>query len=82
MLLFDELQRLTELHTGKPIRFKRFSPDGNILVMNADMEAAQILAAGITFLRTNNPDYSKISTTIPEEFIQYFVRVCLMHGKR
>ena len=82
VLWFDELQRLTELHTGKPIRFKRFSPDGNILVMNADMEAAQILAAGITFLRTNNPDYSKISTTVPEEFVQYFVRVCLTHGKR
>jgi hypothetical protein len=48
VLLFDELQRLTELHTGKPIRFKHFSPDGNILVMNVDMEAAQILAAGIT----------------------------------
>jgi hypothetical protein len=82
VLLFDELQRLTELHTGRCIRFKRFSPNGNLLVMNADMEAAQILAAGITFLRTNNPDYSKISTTVPEEFVQYFVRVCLTHGKQ
>ena len=82
MLLFDELQWLTELHTGKPIDFKRFSPDGNILVMNVDMETAQILAAGITFLRTNNPDYRKISSTVPEEFVQYFVQVCLTHGKQ
>jgi len=73
VLLFDELQWLTELHTGRFICFKHFSPDGNLLVMNADMEAAQILAAGITFLQTNNPDYSKISTTVPEEFVQYFI---------
>jgi len=50
VLLFDELQWLTELHTGRCICFKHFSPDGNLLVMNADMEAAQILAAGIIFL--------------------------------
>ncbi|KAG6904638.1 hypothetical protein DXG01_008433 [Tephrocybe rancida] len=74
--------RLTEFHTGKLIRFKRFSPGGNLLVLNADMEAAQILAAGISFLRTNDPVHSQITTTVPEEFVQYFVRVCLTHGKR
>ncbi|KAG6824629.1 hypothetical protein H0H92_006258 [Tricholoma furcatifolium] len=82
VLLFNELQRLTELHTGHKIRFKRFTPGGNLLVMNADMEAAQILAAGIAFLPMNEPDYSKIDTNVPEEFVQYFVRVCLTHSKR
>jgi len=48
VLLFDKLQRLTELHTGSLICFKWFLPDGNILVMNTDMETAQILAAGIS----------------------------------
>ncbi|KAG6884190.1 hypothetical protein C0992_006788, partial [Termitomyces sp. T32_za158] len=74
--------RLTQIHTGKEIGFKRFTPGGNLLVMNADMEAAQILAAGISFLQTNDPTYSMIETTVPEEFVQYFVRVCLTHGKR
>ncbi|KAG6913688.1 hypothetical protein DXG01_005156 [Tephrocybe rancida] len=82
VLLFNELQRLTELHTGHKIRFKRFTPGGNLLVMNADMEAAQILAAGIAFLPMNKLEYSKIDTQVPEEFVQYFVRVCLTHGKR
>ncbi|KAG6806767.1 hypothetical protein H0H92_010099, partial [Tricholoma furcatifolium] len=35
--------------------------------MNADMEAAQILATGIAFLPMNKPEYSKINTTTPEE---------------
>ncbi|KAG6825944.1 hypothetical protein H0H92_001763 [Tricholoma furcatifolium] len=82
VLLFDELQCLTELHTGFKIRFKRFTPGGNLLVMNADMEAAQILAAGISFLGTNDLLHSGITTEDPKEFVQYFVRVCLTHRKR
>ena len=81
-ILFDELQELTLRLTGKPLRFKRFSPDGNLLCMNADMEAAQILGAGHSFMKTNNTSYSGIDVTSPEELLAFFVRVCLTHSKR
>ena len=80
--LFDELQELTLRLTGKALRFKRFSPDGNLLCMNADMEAAQILGAGRSFMKTNDTLYSKIDVRTPEELLPFFVRVCLTHSKR
>jgi hypothetical protein len=81
-ILFDELQELTLRLTGKPLRFKRLSPDGNLLCMNADMEAAQVLGAARSFMKTNDIAYSKIDVSSPEELLPYFVRVCLTHSKR
>ena len=81
-ILFDELQELTLRLTGKPLLFKRLSPDGNLLCMNADMEAAQVLGAAQSFMKTNNIAYSKIDVSSPEELLPYFVRVCLTHSKR
>ena len=81
-ILFDELQELTLRLTGKPLRFKRFSPGGNLLCMNADMEAAQILGAGRSFMKTNDSAYSGIVVKSPEELLPFFVRVCLTHSKR
>lgn len=81
-ILFDELQELTRRLTGKPLRFKRLSPDGNLLCMNADMETAQVLGAAHSFMKTNDITYSKIYVSSPEELLPYFVRVCLTHSKR
>ena len=81
-IIFDELQELTLRLTGKRLQFKRFSPDGNLLCMNADMEAAQILGAGRSFMKTNNTAYSGIDVKSPEELLPFFVRVCLTHSKR
>jgi hypothetical protein len=81
-ILFDELQEMTLRLTGKPLRFKRLSRDGNLLCMNADMEAAQVLGAARSFMKTNDTAYSKIDITSPEELLPYFVRVCLTHSKR
>jgi hypothetical protein len=80
--LFDELQSQTLALTGKPLRFQRLSPDGNLLCMGADMEAAQILGAGESILATNDIVYSGINVTMAEELLPYFVRVCLTHSKR
>jgi hypothetical protein len=80
--LFDELQSQTLALTGKPLRFQRFSPDGNLLCMGADMEAAQVLGAGESILATNDVEYSGIDATTAEELLPYFVRVCLTHSKR
>ena len=80
-ILFDELQAMTLRLTGKPLGFKRLSRDGNLLCMNADMEAAQVLGAARSFMKTNNIPYSNIDVTTPEELLPYFVRVCLTHSK-
>jgi hypothetical protein len=80
--LFDELQSQTLALTGKPLGFQRFSEDGNLFCMGADMEAAQVLGAGQSILATNNVEYSGIDVTSSEELLPYFVRVCLTHSKR
>ena len=81
-LLFDDFQKTVEAITGKPPHFKRLSKGGNLLVMNVDLEIAQVLGAGDSFLTTNEPEYSGIQTTDPEELIQYVLRLCYTHIKR
>lgn len=82
--LFDELQSQTLILTGKPLRFQRFSPGGNLLCMGADMEAAQVLGAAESILATvtEDVDYSGVNANTAEELLPYFVRVCLTHSKR
>ncbi|KII84400.1 hypothetical protein PLICRDRAFT_32429 [Plicaturopsis crispa FD-325 SS-3] len=81
-MLFDELQAVVLEVTGKPLRFKCLSEGGNLLTLGVDLELAQILGAGDSFLPTNEPVYSGITTTDPEELVQYFVRACYSHVKR
>lgn len=81
--MFDELQRLTEVLTGKPFRFQRLTPGGNLLAMNTDMEAVQVPGVAQSFLPTNNPAHSGIPSTISaEELARYFIRLCIGHAKR
>ncbi|KAK7058087.1 hypothetical protein R3P38DRAFT_3342182 [Favolaschia claudopus] len=56
--------------------------DGNLLVMVVDMEAAQILGASRSLLKTNQPKYSGIHTEDPAEFATYFVKLCSVHVLR
>ncbi|KAJ6605896.1 hypothetical protein B0H10DRAFT_2310555 [Mycena sp. CBHHK59/15] len=71
--LYDEFQavklELTVLHPG-----------GNILAMNSDMEAAQVLGAACYFFKLNDPEYSNLSNDTPGE--PEFVKLCTTHGKR
>ncbi|KAJ6603588.1 hypothetical protein DFH09DRAFT_1354717 [Mycena vulgaris] len=81
-ILFDELQKIKKRITKKVLGLKRFVPGGNLLVMNADMEAAQILGAARSVMKTNDPEYSGIpSDTPPAEAATYFVKVCYRHTK-
>ncbi|KAK7023570.1 hypothetical protein VNI00_016656 [Paramarasmius palmivorus] len=81
-LMFDGVRNLVLNLTGRPMAFKRFQKDGNLLCMNTDMEAAQVLGAGASFLKTNDPSYSGITTVDASIFVQYFVKLCLVHVKR
>ncbi|KJA15424.1 hypothetical protein HYPSUDRAFT_80527 [Hypholoma sublateritium FD-334 SS-4] len=81
--LFDNLQKLIKTITGKALAFKRFSTDGNLLCMNADMEAAQVLGAARSILKSVDFQFSGLPPDIsPEELAAYFVRLCLTHTKR
>jgi hypothetical protein len=65
--------------TGQPIRFKWLSPGGNIPAMNVDLEAAQVLGAADSFLPTNEPECSGITTNDPAVLVEYFVKACHTH---
>jgi hypothetical protein len=80
--LFDELQKIILRLTGKNLRFKRFTRGGNLVTMGVDLEAAQVQGASDSFLPTNEPEYSGITTTDPDEFVMYFVRACISHCKQ
>ncbi|KAJ7182286.1 hypothetical protein C8R43DRAFT_1115930 [Mycena crocata] len=64
-ILFDELQEIKRKITGKVLGMKVFVRGGNLLVMNADMEAAQILGAARSIMKTNEPEYSGIPNYTP-----------------
>ncbi|KAJ7509224.1 hypothetical protein B0H11DRAFT_1847103 [Mycena galericulata] len=80
--VFDELQRIKLMVTGKPIALKRFVPGGNLLVMNADMDGAQAIGVCRSVMKHNVPEYSKIpNDTPPEKVAQYFIKICWRHSK-
>ncbi|KAF7377145.1 hypothetical protein MSAN_00133600 [Mycena sanguinolenta] len=81
-LLFDELQRLKLMLTGKPIPFKKFVCGGNLLVANVDMDPAQVLGLCRSVMKYNDPDYSGIpNDTPPEEIAPLFIKICWRHAK-
>ncbi|KAJ7434269.1 hypothetical protein B0H11DRAFT_2118810 [Mycena galericulata] len=80
--LFDELQRVKLQVTGKPMLLKKFVRGGNLLVMNADMEAAQVVGITRSVMKHNDPEYSGIpNDTPPEEVAPNFVKICWRHAK-
>lgn len=81
-ILFDEVQKAVQTLTGRPLRFKRLSEGGNLLALNVDLEAAQVLGAGDSFLPTNQPEYSGIDTDDPAVIVEYFIKACQTHVKR
>jgi len=80
--IFDELQRVTFQLTGRQLRLKRLSEGGSLVSVGVDMELAQALGAGGSFLPTNEPGFSNIHVETAEEIVEYFVRACYTHAKR
>ncbi|KAF7328489.1 hypothetical protein MVEN_02535900 [Mycena venus] len=80
--IFDELQQVKLAVTGKPMPLKRFVPGGNLEVMNADMDGAQILGICRSVMKHNVPEYSGIpNDTPPEQVAKEFVKICWRHAK-
>ncbi|KAJ6620468.1 hypothetical protein B0H10DRAFT_2215985 [Mycena sp. CBHHK59/15] len=80
-LLFDMFREIKIEATGRDIGFAHFMPFGNLLVMNADMEAAQALRAARSFMKTNIPSFSSITTLDPHLFATFFIKFCGSHAK-
>ncbi|KAJ6573309.1 hypothetical protein B0H10DRAFT_2199442 [Mycena sp. CBHHK59/15] len=81
--LYDEFQALKLDLTGKPVAFKRFVKGGNIVAMNSDMEAAQVLGAARSFFKLNDEEYSKLANDTPgEKIAPEIIKLCTTHGKR
>lgn len=82
-LIFDELQLVVHHVTGKRLLLKRLSREGTLVSIGVDLELSQVLAAGLSFAPTNEPEFSKIPNDIGNEvLVTYFVRACLVHVKR
>ncbi|KAJ6608201.1 hypothetical protein B0H10DRAFT_1750827, partial [Mycena sp. CBHHK59/15] len=80
--LYDELQRVKLMVTGKPLGLKKFVEGGNLLVMNVDMDVKQIIGACRSILKYNNPAYSGIPmNTRPQDIAADFIKICWRHGK-
>ncbi|KAJ7187096.1 hypothetical protein C8R46DRAFT_1274163 [Mycena filopes] len=81
--LYDKFQAVKLKLTGKPLAFKRLVEGGNLLALNSDMEAAQVLGGTRSIMKTNNPAYSGISNDTPAEKVApEFVKLCTTHAKR
>ncbi|KAJ7041457.1 hypothetical protein C8F04DRAFT_1031492 [Mycena alexandri] len=81
--LFDEFQAVKQELTGKPLTFKRLVNGGNIIAMNSDMEAAQVLGAARSLFKSNDVEHSGLSHDTPaEEFAPQIIKLCTTHAKR
>ncbi|KAJ7912742.1 hypothetical protein B0H13DRAFT_2659938 [Mycena leptocephala] len=80
--VFDELQRVKLMVTGRPMPLKKFVPGGNLHVMNSDMDAAQILGICRSVMKHNIPEHSGIpNNTPPEKVAPEFIKICWRHAK-
>lgn len=60
----------------------RFVRDGNLKVMNSDMDREQILGIFCSVMNHNDPEYSGIPNDMPpEQVAPEFVKVCWCHAK-
>ncbi|KAJ7709266.1 hypothetical protein B0H16DRAFT_1481051 [Mycena metata] len=81
--LFDEFRAVKLELTAKPIAFKRLVKRGNIIAMNSDMEAAQVLGGARSLFKSNDTQHSGLSDNTPaEEFAPEIIKLCTTHAKR
>ncbi|KAF8999700.1 hypothetical protein BDQ17DRAFT_1427713 [Cyathus striatus] len=81
--LFDMLQDIVGDVTSKPMHFKALTPGGNLLCINTDLEAAQSLGFGDSFISTNQLDYSGIPASIDtKSILSYILKSCHVHVKQ
>lgn len=80
--VFNKIQSTMRQLTGKEIRFKHLTPEGNLTAMIVDLEAAQILGAADSLARSNVVEHSGVPSENISALIPHFVRGCLVHVNR
>ena len=80
--IFNKLQRVTLALTGQPLCLKHLFKNGTLISIGVDMELAQALGAGDSFLPMNEPKFSNIHVQTAEEIIEFFIWACYTHAKR
>ncbi|KAJ7783940.1 hypothetical protein DFH07DRAFT_1055048 [Mycena maculata] len=77
--IFDGFFMAIKQVTGRPVRFKAFEPEGNIISLNFDMEAAQIQGLGLALIKLLG---DKAPTRDPDMIVRYVVKLCSVHWTR
>ncbi|KAJ6485503.1 hypothetical protein DFH09DRAFT_1339782 [Mycena vulgaris] len=79
MYIFDGFFMAIEKVTGQPVRFKAFDPEGNILSIHFDMEAAQVQGFALALLKLIKGRHPE---TDPDVIVRYVVKLCSVHFTR
>ncbi|KAJ6565748.1 hypothetical protein B0H10DRAFT_2445014 [Mycena sp. CBHHK59/15] len=79
MYIFDGFFMAIEQVTGSPVRFKVFDPEGNILSIHFDMEAAQIQGFALALLKLLRHAHPEKD---PDVIVRYVVKLCSVHFER
>ncbi|KAJ7176036.1 hypothetical protein C8R43DRAFT_1118579 [Mycena crocata] len=77
--IFDGFFMAIEKVTGRPVRFKAFDPEGNILSIHFDMEAAQVQGFAASLLKLIKGRHPE---TDPDVIVRYVLKLCSVHFMR
>ena len=78
-LLWDTVGKAT----GRPVKFKPFSKDGEgIRAILVDGNKEQVEACGDDLLTRNDSTLSGVSTTDVHEIVKYIIKLCMVHFDR
>ncbi|KAJ7444486.1 hypothetical protein FB451DRAFT_1434374 [Mycena latifolia] len=77
--IFDGFFMAIKQVTGRPVRFKAFDPEGNIISINFDMEAAQVQGFAMALLKLLGETAPE---TDPDIIVRYVVKLCTVHFTR
>ncbi|KAF7320638.1 hypothetical protein HMN09_00148500 [Mycena chlorophos] len=78
---WSEIFRLVATLTGRPLRFKQLHRGGTIRGLNADMEAAPLLAFGDAVWETMTDD-RRTKVGDARSTLHYVLRICAVHYNR
>ncbi|KAJ7904003.1 hypothetical protein B0H13DRAFT_2334933 [Mycena leptocephala] len=81
--VWEEVQRLVLKLTRKKLKFKGLHKGGEILGLNADMEAARLLGFADAFVGTIDLEHvlSAVGSD-PQELLSFVLRICYSHFNR
>ncbi|KAJ6470551.1 hypothetical protein DFH09DRAFT_1477788 [Mycena vulgaris] len=77
--IFDGFFMAIKQVTGRAVRFKAFDPDGNIISINFDTEAAQVQGFARALLKLLG---NMAPHTDPDVIVRYVVKLCSVHFTR